>query len=330
MNDPGAQTRTSRTRTYCGLDIGGTKIELIACGDDMEVGYRRRVATPTRDYDAFLQAINMLVKIAEEDLGSSCHAVGIGVPGVIDHASGRHLSANVPALTGQRIEHDLQVLLQRPLYLGNDLQCFALSEAHGGAAAGYQSMFGVILGTGAGGGYCIDGRLVGGYNGIAGEWGHWTVPATLLARHSLPLLDCACGLRGCIERYVSGSGLALIYQQLAYQQSAHSQASGEGIDAGAIAVLAQQGDAIAMRAFDIHRDLLGHTLANLVLALDPHAIVLGGGLSKLKSLYRDLPDAVAAHLFKGVRVPPILPPKFGDAGGARGAVLLARQRSQAS
>ena len=330
MNDPKV-----RTQVYCGLDIGGTKIELIACGEDMQVGYRRRVATPTRDYDAFLQAVNMLVKIAEEDLGRSCHAVGIGVPGVIDHVSGRHLSANVPALTGQRIEHDLQVLLQRPLYLGNDLQCFALSEAHGGAAMGYQSMFGVILGTGAGGGYCIDGRLVGGYNGIAGEWGHWTVPATLLARHSLPLLDCACGLRGCIERYVSGSGLALIHkqlvqQQLAQQQLASPQPDGEGIDAGAIAILAQQGDVIAMRAFDIHRDLLGHTLANLVLALDPHVIVLGGGLSKLESLYRDLPDAVAAHLFKGVRVPPILPPKFGDAGGARGAVLLARQRSQAS
>lgn len=307
-----------RAPLYCGLDIGGTKIELIACGDDLEVIHRQRVTTPTQDYDAFLHAVASLVKGAEDDLGRACDAVGIGLPGVVDRGSGRHLSSNAPALTGQRIEHDLQVILQRPLYLGNDLQCFALSEAHDGAAAGYRSMFGVILGTGAGGGYCVDGRLVSGYNGIAGEWGHWTIPATLLAKHALPLLDCACGLRGCMERYVSGSGLALIHRQL----------GGDDVDAGAIATLALQGDATAVRALDIHRDLLGHALANLVLALDPHVIVLGGGLSKLESLYRELPAAIAAHLFKGVRVPPILPPKFGDAGGARGAVLLACQRIQ--
>ena len=309
---------------YCGLDIGGTKIELIACGDDLQVGHRCRVATPTRDYGAFLQAVANLVADAEDHLGRSCQAVGIGLPGVRDHASGRHLSANVPALNGQRIEHDLQALLQRPLYLGNDLQCFALSEAHDGAAAGYPSMLGVILGTGAGGGYCIEGRLVGGYNGIAGEWGHWTVPATLLHKHALPLLDCDCGLRGCMERYVSGGGLALIHRHLD-----HAQADDAGLDAGAIAALAGQGDAIAAHSLAIHRDLLGHTLASLVMALDPHVIVLGGGLSKLDCLYRELPHAIATHLFKGVRVPPILPPKFGDAGGARGAVLLARQRSLA-
>ena len=314
---------------YCGLDIGGTKIELIACGDDLQVGYRRRVATPTRNYDDFLRAVAHLVKEAEDHLGTACQAVGIGLPGVREQASGRHLSANVPALTGQRIEHDLQELLQRPLYLGNDLQCFALSEAHGGAAAGYPSMLGVILGTGAGGGYCIEGRLVGGYNGIAGEWGHWTVPATLLEKHALPMLDCACGLRGCVERYVSGGGLALIHGHCARTRHAHPQAGDTGLDACAIAALAEQGDAVALHALAIHRDLLGHTLASLVMALDPHVIVLGGGLSKLDCLYRKLPHAIATHLFKGVRVPPILPPQFGDAGGARGAVLLARQRNLA-
>ena len=312
--------------SYCGLDIGGTKIELIACGDDLQVGYRRRIATPTRDYDAFLRAVTLLVKEAEDHLGAACQAVGIGLPGVREQASGRHLSATVPALTGQRIEHDLQALLQRPLYLGNDLQCFALSEAHGGAAAGYPSMIGAILGTGAGGGYCIEGRLVRGYNGIAGEWGHWTVPATLLEKHALPVLDCACGLRGCVERYVSGGGLALIHAHCARAQP---QAGDTGLDACAIAALAEQGDTIALHALAIHRDLLGHTLASLVMALDPHVIVLGGGLSKLDSLYRELPQAIAAHLFKGVCVPPIKPPQFGDAGGARGAVLLARQHSLA-
>ncbi len=302
---------------WYGIDIGGTKIELVACGDDLDVGYRRRIATPTQDYDAFVRSIGELVDATDAELGSACRGVGIGLPGVVERASGRQLSANVPALTGQRVGFDLQQRLQRPLHLGNDLQCFALSEAHGGAAQGYASMFGAILGTGAGGGYCVEGRLIAGFNGIAGEWGHWTVPATLLTQYGLPLLDCACGLRGCMERYVSGSGLALIHHHL----------GGDAVDAGAIVALAHGDDAVAQRALDIHRDLLGHGFAGLVLALDPHVIVLGGGLSKVERLYDELPAAIAAHLFNGMRVPPILPPKFGDAGGARGAALLARQNT---
>jgi N-acetylglucosamine kinase len=303
-------------QTWYGIDIGGTKIELVACGDDLEVAYRRRIATPTKDYAAFVRSIGELVEAADAALGP-CRAIGVGVPGVVERASGRHLSSNVPALTGQRVGDDLRQRLQRPLHLGNDLQCFALSEAHGGAAQGYASMFGAILGTGAGGGYCVEGRLIAGFNGIAGEWGHWTVPATLLMKYALPLLDCACGLRGCMERYVSGSGLALIHHHL----------GGDAVDAGAIVELAQRGDAVARRALDIHRDLLGHGFAGLVLALDPHVIVLGGGLSNVGRLYDELPAAISAHLFNGMRVPPILPPEFGDAGGARGAALLARQNT---
>lgn len=306
-----------QTRTWYGIDIGGSKIELVACGDGLEIGYRRRIVTPTRDYDAFVRSIGELVDAADAELGRACDAVGIGLPGVVERASGRQLSANVPALTGQRVGHDLQQRLQRSLHFGNDLQCFALSEAHGGAAQGYASMFGAILGTGAGGGYCVEGRLITGFNGIAGEWGHWTVPATLLAKYGLPLLDCACGLRGCMERYVSGSGLALIHHHL----------GGDAIDAGAIVAQAHGGNAVAQRALDIHRDLLGHGFAGLVLALDPHVIVLGGGLSKVERLYDELPAAISAHLFDGMRVPPILPPTFGDAGGARGAALLARQNA---
>lgn len=305
-------------QTYYGLDIGGTKIELVACDEAMEVRYRHRIATPQQDYEAFLRAVTELVHTADAELGSVCQAVGLGMPGVLDRASGKQLSSNVPALTGKQVGRDLQLRLQRPLHLGNDCQCFALSEADGGAAHGFPSMFGAILGTGAGGGFCLQGRLVAGHNGIAGEWGHWTVPATLLERHGLALLDCACGLRGCMERYVSGSGLAMIHQRL----------GGAPADASAIAALAESGDATAMRAMAVHLDLLGYGLAGLVLAMDPHVIVLGGGLSKLGQLYRDLPAAMANHLFAGVHVPPILPPKFGDAGGARGAALLARQRSQ--
>lgn len=298
-----------------GIDIGGSKIELVACDAALQIVHRQRIDTPQNGYDAFLDAVHALVANADAAIGAICEGIGIGLPGVRDRASGRQLSANVPALTGRQVGTDLQARLQRPLQQGNDLQCFALSEAHGGAAEGYPSMYGVILGTGAGGGYCVDGRLVSGGNGIAGEWGHWTIPASLLAKYELPLLECGCGLRGCVERYVSGSGLAKLHRQL----------GGASNDAASTIALAQSGDAPARRALDIHIDLLGHTFASLLMAVDPHVIVIGGGLSKYESLYRVLPAAIEAHLFRGVRVPPILPPKFGDAGGARGAALLARQ-----
>lgn len=299
-----------------GLDIGGSKIELVAFDAAMQPFHRRRIDTPHTGYDAFLDAVCTLVAETDAARGNACEAIGVGLPGVRDH-DGRQLSANVPALTGQRVGHDLEARLQRPLRLGNDLQCFALSEANGGAAHGYPSMFGAILGTGAGGGYCIEGRLVAGFNGIAGEWGHWSLPAHLLAKHALPLLDCGCGLRGCIERYVSGSGVAALHRFL----------GGASMDAAAVIAAAQAGDATAQRALDIHLDLLGHAFASLVMAVDPHVIVLGGGLSQYSPLYDALPAAVQAHLFAGMRVPPILPPCFGDAGGARGAALLARTRA---
>ncbi|MGH8081294.1 MAG: ROK family protein [Lysobacter sp.] len=300
--------------TLCyGIDIGGTKIELVACDAAWDVRHRQRIATPQGDYAGFLAALETLVAAADAELGRSDTAIGIALPGVRDRRSGRQLSANVPALTGHRVGADLQARLNRPLHFGNDLQCFALSEAHGGAADGYPSMFGAILGTGAGGGYCLHGRLITGFNGLAGEWGHWSVPAHLLQRHDLPLLDCACGLRGCVERYVSGSGLVAL----------HRHFGGDASDAGSVIAQADAGDALARRVTTIHLDLLGHSLAKLVLVLDPHVIVLGGGLSQHAPLYEVLPAAVAAHLFNGVQVPPIVPPRFGDAGGARGAALLA-------
>ncbi|QQQ02809.1 ROK family protein [Lysobacter enzymogenes] len=308
----------ARAAVGYGIDIGGTKIELVACDAALQVLHRRRIATPQGDYDGFLSALETLVSDADAQLARAARvqadvAVGIALPGVRDRRSGLQLSANVPALTGRNVAADLQTRLRRPLRFGNDLQCFALSEAHGGAADGYPSMFGAILGTGAGGGYCLHGRLVSGFNGIAGEWGHWSVPAQLLQRHNLPLLDCACGLRGCLERYVSGSGLVALYRHF----------GADAADASAVFADADAGDARAEEARAVHLDLLGHGLAMLVLALDPHVIVLGGGLSQHAPLYAALPAAVAAHLFKGVQVPPIVPPRFGDAGGARGAALLA-------
>lgn len=306
--------RDPTSGTCYGLDIGGSKIELVAFDGAMRAVHRQRIDTPHESYAAFLDAVCTLVAQANAALGSRCNTIGIALPGVRDRASGCQLSANVPALTGQRVGADLEARLQRPLHLGNDLQCFALSEANGGAADGTPSMFGAILGTGAGGGYCLDGRLVTGHNGIAGEWGHWSIPAHLLAKYELPLLDCGCGLRGCLERYVSGSGVAALHRHL----------GGASADAAAVIAAAQAGDDAAQRALAIHLDLLGHAFASLVMALDPHVIVLGGGLSRHEPLYAALPAAVQAHLFAGMRVPPILPPRFGDAGGARGAALLAR------
>lgn len=297
-----------------GIDIGGSKIELVVFDARMQPIERQRIDTPQGDYAGFIDAVGALVVGADARRGAKCTEVGIALPGIRDRASGRQLSANVPALTGHEVGADLESRLQRPLQLGNDLHCFALSEANGGAAQGYASMFGAILGTGAGGGYCIQGRLVDGYNGIVGEWGHWSIPAHLLALHGLPLLDCACGLRGCLERYVSGSGLAALHRKL----------GGTSADAAAVTDAADAGDASARQALAIHLDLLGHAFASLVMAIDPHVIVLGGGLSRHKPLYAALPGSVQAHLFKGMRVPPILPPQFGDAGGARGAALLAR------
>jgi len=305
----------------CGIDIGGSKIELVAYavqGQVLTERHRRRIATPTQDFNAFCQAVSALALEADGVLGERCR-VGLGLPGVIDAATGTQLSSNVPALNGERVGLALQTLLQRPVQIGNDCQCFALSEALGGAADGLPSMFGVILGTGAGGGFCVNGRLLAGYNGMAGEWGHMSLPASLLARHRLPLWACPCGLQGCLERYVSGSGLEALYRHMG------GHLGGEAVASAQIAARAAAGEGGARLCLAIHLDLLAHGLAQLMLALDPHAFVLGGGLSKLAHLYTELPAAMARHLFKGVRVPPILPPHFGDAGGARGAALLALQ-----
>lgn len=312
-------TTDAHSPLFFGLDIGGTKIELAACasqGEVLAVLHRERIATPGADFDDFVLQIAALVRRAEAVLGRSAHAIGMGMPGIIDATSGCQLSSNVPALNGRRVAPALEAALGRPVHLGNDCQCFALSEAEGGAADGLPSMFGAILGTGAGGGFCVGGRLLAGYSGLAGEWGHWPASAALLSQHGLPVLDCPCGLRGCLERYVSGSGLATIFKLR----------GGDAANAEQVHALAANGNAAARTALAIHLDLLAQGLAGLVLALDPHAIVLGGGLSKLERLYADLPAAMARHLFRGARVPPILPPRFGDAGGARGAALLARQR----
>jgi len=303
---------------YYGIDIGGTKMELVACDAQLQVCHRQRVPTPTGDYDSFIDALASLVLQADAILGVRA-PVGLGVPGIVDSISGKHLSANVPCLTGRLLLPVLRQRLDRTVVLGNDCQCFALSEAHGGAANGASSMFGLIIGTGAGAGYVVNGNLVRGRNGVAGEWGHLPVSPSLLELYGLPVLPCACGRKGCLERYVSGTGLRQLHAQLT---------GTSGINADLLAQAYQEGAPMATRVFDMHLDLLGSALAQIVLAYDPHVVVLGGGLSQLPHLYRSLPAATAAHLIPGMSVPPILPPAFGDAGGARGAALLAAQATQ--
>jgi len=298
-----------------GIDIGGTKMELVSFDAQMAPLQRHRVATPQGDYAGFQDTLAALVEAADAALDAPATSIGITLPGVRERESGRQLSANIPALSGHCVADDLRAKLARPLYLGNDMQCFALSEARGGGADGYPSMVGIILGTGAGGGFCVNGRLLEGHNGLAGEWGHYCLPASTLREYDLPLLACGCGLSGCVDRYISGSGVANIEHHL----------GGSAVDAGAVIALAEAGDARARRALEIHHALLGHVLAGLVLTLDPHIIVLGGGLSQYMPLYQALPALIERHVFKGVKVPPIVPPHFGASGGARGAALLARE-----
>lgn len=309
------QAATNLPALRYGIDVGGSKIELVAFDAQLEPLWRERVATPAQDFEAFLAALQGLIEQADQRFGARA-PVGIGLPGLSDPQTGLQLSSNVPALRGQPLQQVLRQRLARPLAFGNDCQCFALSEAHGGAAAGRRSMFGAILGTGAGGGFCVDGRLNAGRQGIAGEWGHWALPARLALRHELPVWLCGCGLMGCLECYVSGRGMARLYQHIGAAAAEPEAQVPRIIELGA------QGDRAATRTLASYLDVLGYGLASLVMALDPEIIVLGGGLSQLGWLYEALPQAVAQHLFGAFRAPEIVPPRFGDAGGARGAALL--------
>ncbi|MDT8999078.1 ROK family protein [Paucibacter sp. APW11] len=302
-------------QTSYGIDVGGSKIELVAYDTALQPLWRKRIATPSESFEAFCAALCGLVDEADAQLGQ-CAPLGIGLPGLADPQTGLQLSSNVPALRGQPAQTTLAARLDRRIAFGNDCQCFALSEAHGGAAAGYRSMFGAILGTGAGGGFCREGRLNAGRQGVAGEWGHWSLPAKLALRHELPVWLCGCGLMGCLECYVSGRGMARLYQHIA------GSAAEPEAQVPRIVALAESGDALATRTLACYLDLLGYGLASLVLALDPEVIVLGGGLSQLGLLYEALPAAIANHLFGAFKAPPILPPLYGDAAGTRGAALL--------
>lgn len=299
-----------------GVDIGGTKVELVVFDDGLEPIARERIDTPTDDYDAFLSAVANLIGKADSVHGSSS-AVGIGVPGLVNE-HGNSFSANVPCAMGKPVAKDLAARIGRPVVAENDCRLFALSEATGGAGAGYHTVFGAILGTGAAAGLVIDGKLERGRRGAAGEYGHLPISARQQQLHDLIVLDCACGLPGCAEAYIGGPGLLAMARYF-------------GVEAmGTQAVVAAWRDKQfnAVRTYDAFLDILGASLANVVKLVDPDIIVMGGGLSQIPEVIADLPEAISRHMFTGFGSPPIVAARFGDSSGVRGAALLAQEALQ--
>lgn len=287
-----------------GIDLGGSKIEIIALHHGQPV-LRRRCMTPQGDYAQTLQSICSLVLNSERELGASA-SVGIGIPGARSPSTGLIKNANSTCLIGQDLAGDLQRLLQRPIRLANDADCFALSEACDGAGAGADSVFGVILGTGVGGGIVINGRLLSGPNAIAGEWGHNPLPWRSASDGKVR--RCYCGLDDCIETFISGPGWAA--------------RSGLGLDANAIAQAATAGQAQAQQALHCYAEQLARSLASVINILDPEVIVLGGGLSNIAALYEWVPPLLARHVFTDQLNTRLMPAQHGDSSGVRGAAWL--------
>jgi fructokinase len=292
-----------------GVDLGGTKIEAIALDQAGRELHRRRVPSPRDHYGATIATITELVQGLEAELGAQ-GSVGIGIPGTISPASGLVKNANSTWLNGQPLHRDLAAALARPVRVQNDANCFALSEATDGAAAGAAVIFGVILGTGVGGGVVVQGRAIIGRNAIAGEWGHSPLPWPRDGERPGP--PCYCGKQGCIETFLSGPGLAQDY----------AEAGGETISAKEIAELAAAGDPGAEAALRRYEDRLARGLAQVVNLLDPDVIVLGGGLSNLDRLYGSLSEAMAPLVFSDQITTSIRPPRHGDSSGVRGAAWL--------
>jgi fructokinase len=297
-----------------GIDLGGTKTEIIALDREGNECLRRREPTPRhddpqKDYAAKLQLIAELVHEAERQLGCAA-SVGIGTPGAISVATGRIKNSNSTSLIGRPFKEDVERLLGREVRMANDANCFALSEAVDGAGVGASVVFGVILGTGVGGGVVVRGQVLAGANGIAGEWGHNPLP--LPAGADLPLPRCYCGRAGCIETYLSGPALA----------RDHERATGERVDAASVAERAAAGDAACEATLMRYEERLARGLAGVINVLDPDVIVLGGGLSNLARLYRNIPALWKRYVFSDRVDTRFVPNRHGDSGGVRGAAWL--------
>jgi fructokinase len=297
-----------------GLDLGGTKIEGIALDDAGGELARMRVATPRDDYSATLDAIASVVTSVEDRAGER-GSVGVGIPGTVVPSTGLIKNANSTWLNGRPMQADLEQRLGRPVRLANDANCFALSEATDGAAAGRDVVFGVILGTGVGGGVVVRGAVLTGEHGLAGEWGHNPLPAP--ADDERPGPQCYCGRHGCIETFLSGPGLARDFER-------HT---GQSLTAHQIVALAESGvtNTAARAALDRYEQRLARALASIINVLDPDVVVLGGGMSNIERLYANVPGLWATWVFgadrDGVRTR-LVPPRHGDSSGVRGAAWL--------
>ena len=290
-----------------GVDLGGTKIEAVALDDRGELRARRRVPTPRDDYEGTLAAISGLVAALEKETGAR-GTVGVGMPGAISPATGVVKNANSTWLIGRRLHEDLERVLDRPVRLANDANCFALSEAVDGAAAGARVVFGVIVGTGTGGGVVVDGRVLTGPNAIAGEWGHNPLPWTREGEWPGP--PCYCGTTGCVETFLSGPGLARDYSP------------DRTVSAEEIVARAASGEGAAEEALLRYEDRMSRALATVINVLDPDVIVLGGGMSQVARLYEGVPRRWGAYVFSDRVDTRLVPPRHGAASGVRGAAWL--------
>jgi len=289
-----------------GIDLGGTKIEIVALATDSTELLRRRVPTPRDDYPGTLAAIAGMVQQAENELGQR-GSLGVGIPGAESRVSGLIKNANSTWLIGRPLRHDLQALLQREVRLANDANCFALSEATDGAAAGAAVVFGVILGTGVGGGIAVQGKVLAGANAIAGEWGHNRLPGD-----ETEWPACYCGRLGCVETFLSGPGM----------RRDHARFGGDSIEPAEIAANAAAGNAACAATLQRYETRLARALAEVINILDPDAIVLGGGLSNIDRLYERVPKLWTAQVFSDQVATRLLKSRHGDASGVRGAAWL--------
>ena len=292
-----------------GIDLGGTKIEGIALGDDASVLVRRRIPTPRDDYHQTLAAIVTLIREIEQEVGR-VGTVGVSMPGAISPATGLVKNANSTWLNGRLICEDLPRLLGRPIRFANDANCFALSEATDGAASGADVVFGVIIGTGTGGGIVVHRRVLSGRNAIAGEWGHNPLPSPREGEWPGP--PCYCGKSGCIETFLSGPGLARDYLT----------SGGPSLSAKDIAARADKGEPLALDSLARYEDRMARALASVINVIDPDVIVLGGGLSNIDRLYGSVPSLWSPFVFSDRIGTALVRAAHGDSSGVRGAAWL--------
>lgn len=297
-----------------GLDIGGTKIELAVFNSQLEKQYSERVETPKNSYEDWLNAIVNLVKKADEKFGCK-GSVGLGIPGFVNQSTGIAEITNIRVADNKPILLDLSALLGREVRAENDANCFALSEAWDAENAQYPSVLGLILGTGFGGGFVINGKIHSGQTGMAGELGHLQLnyhALKLLGWDNAPIYQCGCGNIACLDTYLSGRGFEMLYRDL----------KGESLSAKDIIQRFYSEDKSAVDFVGVFIELAAISIGNIITAFDPHLIVLGGGLSNFDYLYEALPKALPAHLMRTAKVPVIKKAKYGDSGGVRGAAAL--------